>query len=346
MPGVLAARPRSARRGAVAAAIVVVLLAPLVASVVRKPRSRPFRSPVATVPEARGIRTIHYKATDQTVSTNQGGGRFEAWSTTELWLEYPERMRSEYTSIPSGPNRKLDARGSVRDGDREMVWGGGSLGPRGLRWDYWVGRPEAPVLSADVFTEAGLPESGMCGQPAIGIARLEAPMKRAEDGEDVFGKHVEPGLNGERVVVVTHRKTGDSAFLGTYRTRINAASGLVAGWSYEIRAVSPDSGREFTWTRVVDRVEYNSRLSDSLFGTDPPEGTVVIDAYSPQGLKQTYEWTIETLEAARKQQSPEAWEKTRWMYDTSATSFSRLDVLAPDDRAEIRARLQALGIER
>ncbi len=99
------------------------------------------------------------------------------------------------------------------------------------------------------------------------------------------------------------------------------------------------------WT--VAHVAYNEEMPDALFSTQPPKGATVLDTYSPEGLRRWYYALVQSIE----QQYAESNDPEQWAKSADYTShrqpgrFAHLDLLSEKDQAEIRARLNAIGIE-
>jgi len=336
-------------------ATIIAALLPLLWPTARKLGQGSFRNPGATADrvwtitaateEGKAIRTVHFVMRYRS-SNKRPDGRWddEPWQETEVYLAYPDK--SSYRPLLQ-PDETITA----RSGDRELAYrrGGFSMDAYGPKhFQYRISRPVDPIVSPDSFTETGVVEPGLvCSYgPQSCPYRIGDP----QGGKDLFTRRWESGDGGERVLVVEHTKAGEPSFHGTYRIRIDPHTRLVLGWDNTVKGMIVPGAQSYGYVahEVVTAVEYNVEIPDGTFDTNVPHDTAseaVVDAYSPEGLKQYYDWTLRGIEDTKaKAKRPGVWQATRERLQNSMV-FSRLDVLTPADRDEVLAKMRALGLD-
>jgi hypothetical protein len=339
-----------------AAAAVIAMLLPLLGVPAWKQidaarwryRVAHFQNPVATTPEGRGIYTVHYAEKRMArVAGEEWEGPSSAISISDIRLKYPDKARAECALDASDASAQPKV--LTCEGDRALADGGFSLEEGGEVWEYRLDRTVAPYTSPDAFTETGVREAGF-----VTAAWHPVPVLAFWPGEDVFEQRDETGPHGELVIVAEQWKTGLPDFHGVYRTFIDRATHLVAGWDYQVTGLPHDPAERDKYPNrvlfdgqryTVDRVEYNEEMPDELFGTEPPRGATVLDCYSPEGIERGCELTVQRMEQSYQTSDPETWAKAAdyWSHE-QPSRFAHLDLLPEKEQAEIRARLRAIGI--
>lgn len=232
----------------------------------------------------------------------------------EEWFKFPDKQRSEEKGRLISINNRRRTLSIITDRSPNVAVIGSAIG---------IG------FHADWLTETGLQQAinNSDGQVIRKITRESTAQE--QDGKSFL--LIELQIND------LNHESNEFA-----RLWIDRDSHLVVAWEdWEVRK----RDGKVTWRTVVERVDYNVDLPDSLFSMDIPKGAEVRDFSTPEGMKAWYEHRLRELDDL----SPE--DRMRlvdeWKHgDSYFVLLENLDHLDPSYRETVREKLRQYGISK
>jgi len=249
------------------------------------------------------VRTVHY------VGRQQLAG---AWYSFDVKIRFPDKRRCE------SPGQAV----SIEHGDRELLI---LPEPTTLSWH------PAPYR----YVLRHVSELSRRNRDADLFSYPERLRLLARQGKPTRTETVTLG-DGTKALLVEVRTDGTDKTSSDTVT-IDPSSHLVLGWKTEMKWKA--DGLWNTWRAEVNRIEYNTDLSDELFSTEPPAGEGVLDQYSQQGTRTSLEQTLEQVGSLHGVARAAL---VKEINDNNA--FWQVSRLAPEAQKPIRERMAKLGI--